>query len=456
MPDPAPFLAAICASPDDDLPRLVYADWLDEHGDPARAEFIRLQCHTARVGKLDPTWAPAKLREYDLFKANEATWRTPTASAEGRMLMDRWRRGFPRAVMLADVSAGRLTSGECANGVYDWTADLRYDPLPVCPVREVSFNGWRPGCGVALRSDELRTARSLAMAEWYAGVNPESIENFAAELVRLPTDQFPELVELDLDQGELNVAAVEALAAAPVVQTLRKLSLRFPTVFGTNTAVARWRDATSRLFTAIAPQLERLDLHALPPFLVEAFSAVWWSRLKSLRVRHVHENGLPFYDFSRTPHLTELSIFHQSGSGAGRFDPNPMQALDDGWPEASLRVLNLGSVPVNELRPWLAYPERFSLDSLSADVKGGRLRVEELNSYPLTRELKTLKGPHTNAGLTALADPTVLPELHTIWSGETTTRAGLRWRGGVRTIIPKDLPDAWRSRPSRGNWCGGG
>ena len=37
-----PFVAAICAEPDDDLPRLIYADWLDDRGDP-RGEFIRLQ-----------------------------------------------------------------------------------------------------------------------------------------------------------------------------------------------------------------------------------------------------------------------------------------------------------------------------------------------------------------------------------------------------------------------------
>ena len=36
-----PFVAAICADPDDDLPRLVYADWLDERGDP-RGELVRL------------------------------------------------------------------------------------------------------------------------------------------------------------------------------------------------------------------------------------------------------------------------------------------------------------------------------------------------------------------------------------------------------------------------------
>ncbi len=41
-------LKAILAAPDDDLPRLVFADWLEENGtsdaDAARAEFIRLGC----------------------------------------------------------------------------------------------------------------------------------------------------------------------------------------------------------------------------------------------------------------------------------------------------------------------------------------------------------------------------------------------------------------------------
>lgn len=42
-------LAAVLAAPADDVPRLVFADWLDEHGSPARAEFIRVQCHEAKL-----------------------------------------------------------------------------------------------------------------------------------------------------------------------------------------------------------------------------------------------------------------------------------------------------------------------------------------------------------------------------------------------------------------------
>jgi uncharacterized protein (TIGR02996 family) len=43
------FLRAIMAEPEADSHRLVYADWLDEHGDPERAEFIRVQCAVEKV-----------------------------------------------------------------------------------------------------------------------------------------------------------------------------------------------------------------------------------------------------------------------------------------------------------------------------------------------------------------------------------------------------------------------
>jgi uncharacterized protein (TIGR02996 family) len=51
LPEWSGFLAAIRAAPDDDLPRLVAADWLEEHGEVDRAEFIRVQCELARRPK---------------------------------------------------------------------------------------------------------------------------------------------------------------------------------------------------------------------------------------------------------------------------------------------------------------------------------------------------------------------------------------------------------------------
>jgi uncharacterized protein (TIGR02996 family) len=47
MSDEQALLAAIRAHPDDDAPRLIYADWLEERGD-ARGEFLRAECLLAR------------------------------------------------------------------------------------------------------------------------------------------------------------------------------------------------------------------------------------------------------------------------------------------------------------------------------------------------------------------------------------------------------------------------
>jgi uncharacterized protein (TIGR02996 family) len=39
----------VCRNPDDDAPRLLYAEWLDRQSESARAEFIRVQCELARI-----------------------------------------------------------------------------------------------------------------------------------------------------------------------------------------------------------------------------------------------------------------------------------------------------------------------------------------------------------------------------------------------------------------------
>jgi uncharacterized protein (TIGR02996 family) len=52
MTDETALIAAICARPDDDTPRLVYADWLDDHGWEDRADFIRDQIALSRTGGL--------------------------------------------------------------------------------------------------------------------------------------------------------------------------------------------------------------------------------------------------------------------------------------------------------------------------------------------------------------------------------------------------------------------
>ncbi|MGL6075613.1 MAG: TIGR02996 domain-containing protein [Fimbriiglobus sp.] len=47
--DELALVMGIATNPDADLPRLVYADWLEEHDRGIYAEFIRLQCEIARL-----------------------------------------------------------------------------------------------------------------------------------------------------------------------------------------------------------------------------------------------------------------------------------------------------------------------------------------------------------------------------------------------------------------------
>src|SRR5262245_60155743 len=49
MNDRVGLLAAICVNTDDDMPRLAFADYIEENGEPERAEFIRVQCERAQI-----------------------------------------------------------------------------------------------------------------------------------------------------------------------------------------------------------------------------------------------------------------------------------------------------------------------------------------------------------------------------------------------------------------------
>lgn len=98
MTDRDSLLRNILTNPADDLPRLVYADWCDEHGEGERAEFIRVQVELAKgcqrcggdglahgadrpfewndradYGKCVVCW-DSRCRERELLKANFGVW----------------------------------------------------------------------------------------------------------------------------------------------------------------------------------------------------------------------------------------------------------------------------------------------------------------------------------------------------------------------------------------------
>jgi uncharacterized protein (TIGR02996 family) len=99
----APFLAAIAARPDDDLPRLVYADWLDENGQPDRAEFIRTQVELATLPAPHPRRPALKAREDELLTPNKGAWSLPEFRGQSQV----FRRGFVERV---NVSAEWLVA----------------------------------------------------------------------------------------------------------------------------------------------------------------------------------------------------------------------------------------------------------------------------------------------------------------------------------------------------------
>lgn len=47
-------LRKVLEDPADDMPRLVLADWLEEHGEEERAEFIRVQVELETTGPMLP------------------------------------------------------------------------------------------------------------------------------------------------------------------------------------------------------------------------------------------------------------------------------------------------------------------------------------------------------------------------------------------------------------------
>jgi uncharacterized protein (TIGR02996 family) len=86
-------IAAVCADPDDDAPRLVYADWLDDHDQPERAELIRVELEIERLPVDDPGRRPLVWRARELLyhHQNDFSARLPRAVQHFTPF---FRRGF--------------------------------------------------------------------------------------------------------------------------------------------------------------------------------------------------------------------------------------------------------------------------------------------------------------------------------------------------------------------------
>ena len=155
MGDREALLRAVCANPDDDTPRLVYADWLDDHGDPDRAAFIRLQVRVAMLYRsADPRAAEPVHREARAVwdRCGEA-WRAALPTAGGAVwppLM--FFRGFPERLWVPTDAALVAAVADLLNRV------------PVQHLEVGRFTGDRRFAGLA----ELGRLKTLTVTNYSA------------------------------------------------------------------------------------------------------------------------------------------------------------------------------------------------------------------------------------------------------------------------------------------------
>lgn len=102
-----PFLQALLAEPDSDTLRLALADWLDEHDDAPRAEFVRVQIELARGGPSPERRRELEICQSELLRAHDTHWVAPLAAVLG-LKQGRWggwvfRRGFVEYFRLPGV-----------------------------------------------------------------------------------------------------------------------------------------------------------------------------------------------------------------------------------------------------------------------------------------------------------------------------------------------------------------
>jgi uncharacterized protein (TIGR02996 family) len=218
--DDRAFVQDILDHPEDDAPRLVYADWLEEQGGPeraARAEFIRVQYALQALSPGDARRAQLEERERDLRAAHEATWVAPLREL-GEVQAWEFRRGFVGKVALRAADflgvAERLFT---AAPLRELRLDLAALPSAFSPEQRLELvrrlaasphlgrlTALEISCGLYAPLDPLEV-RALAQSEHLRGLTALSLFGRAvcgeSLLELLPAPFLPRLTAFRLDGG---------------------------------------------------------------------------------------------------------------------------------------------------------------------------------------------------------------------------------------------------------------
>jgi uncharacterized protein (TIGR02996 family) len=221
--DAEAFLQRIRAYPDDDAQRLIFADWLDEEGDP-RGRFIRVQL--ALAAEDCPERRRLQAEEQALLDALRAEWEAPLRGLATGFV---FRRGF---VDELNVEAKQFLRH--AHEIFT-ASPVRHvhlldvsDSLP--EVLQSPYLGRLSGLTVHGQHIGEPLARAVARSEHLAGLKRLALtrnrlgDDAAGQLALSPN--LANLEELDLGENEVGETGARALAASPHLGRLRRLELR--------------------------------------------------------------------------------------------------------------------------------------------------------------------------------------------------------------------------------------
>ncbi|MBA4062502.1 MAG: hypothetical protein C0501_02125 [Isosphaera sp.] len=227
MTEAEAFLQRVRAFPDDDTPRLIFADWLEEQdGGVARATFIRVQVALTRLGdEADTVRDRLRAAERDLLDAHREEW---TAAFRGLATGLEFRRGFVEEVKVAARPfvrrAHELFAAAPVRHVHLLDAGSSLDAALRCPYlsRLTALTVYAQHAGEPL-------ARAVAGSEHLSGLKAlhlgrNRLEDDAADHLA-GSAVLANLEELDLAENELGETGAAALAASPHLGGLRRLEL---------------------------------------------------------------------------------------------------------------------------------------------------------------------------------------------------------------------------------------
>ncbi|MSQ94292.1 MAG: TIGR02996 domain-containing protein [Gemmataceae bacterium] len=226
MTHPTRFLQTILDRPDDDLPRLHYANWLDGCGNPL-GEFIRLQCLLAQNPQPQPRH---ERRAQELLAQHQCFW---SHALSGRIEWCSFRRGFIEEIALTDRqlvehAAELFRYAPVLDLHLEWTG-VRLDRLPELPgvqhtlFLDLSSQGLGNGA-----IERLAEAPLLAQVH---GLNLSSnlLEDEGLEAI-YDSPHAGNLRELYVSDNPVTDDGVRRLVMAPIVERLEVLDMRFTQV----------------------------------------------------------------------------------------------------------------------------------------------------------------------------------------------------------------------------------